>query len=272
VPWPAGQVQPVERVRIRNLTLTSSSSAIKFEASTISDRKDVGSISDVIVDQVRIIDTNRGIGIWQRSGLQNNSHGNGVIKDLTFQNIKTQTRFDSKPEFWGSAEPFVITALPQNINCCVGIQNITFVNFTSVAENGALISSLGSRLSSSLKPPLVAGIQLHNVSITIKKIGNTTRPQHDYRPVWQDHASPPDIVRSKVDGISIENIESIAINGGMVQFSPLSGPRTQAYWDMACLNITGESNVHFLNTNGRFFCFNHSASAINNNKPQPNPS
>jgi hypothetical protein len=51
------------------LVYVRSSSAIKFEASTVQSglMKHVGDISDVIVDGVTITDTNRGIGLWQRT-------------------------------------------------------------------------------------------------------------------------------------------------------------------------------------------------------------
>ena len=40
----------MQMVRIKNMSLTSSSSAIKFEAATISGRTDVGAIQDVEVN------------------------------------------------------------------------------------------------------------------------------------------------------------------------------------------------------------------------------
>ena len=102
-PWPAGPIAPVEMVRIYNMNLTSSSSAIKFEASTemTGAMKDVGDISDVIVDNITITDTNRGIGLWQRT-----SHG--ALKDMLFQNIKMTTRFDPKPGKCTSNLPLLV--------------------------------------------------------------------------------------------------------------------------------------------------------------------
>jgi hypothetical protein len=167
---------------------------------------------------VRIVDSNRGIGIRQRSGERNGGEtaGTGRIRDIVIKNIESTTRFDrSKPEFWGSGEPFVITVLPRNGNCCSGVQNITLVNVSAVAENSALISSLGSA-AGDRNPPRVRGIRLENVGITIKNIGSTSRPQRDYRP-GTDRAGtgpgtmPPGVVPALVNGLVVENIEDITL-------------------------------------------------------------
>jgi polygalacturonase len=259
-PWPPGPISPVQHVRISNVTLTSSSSAIKFEASTISGRNDVGDIFDVLVDGVKIVDTNRGIGIWQRSGDRNgsNTSGHGSIRDIVIRNVESTTRFDSKPQFWGSGEPFVITVLPLGGNCCVGVHNITVQNSTFVAENSALLSSLGSKYGDP-NPPSVSGIRLENVSITIKKSGNASRPQRDYRPIWdqdQSGAPVPATLPAPVDGIVVENIAGITIVGGGVDFSPTTGPGKQPFWGMACLNITGQSHVQIQGGEGKWSCQN----------------
>ena len=67
-PWPPGPIAPVQHVRLLNLSLVSSSSAIKLEANTVTDRVQVGEIRDVLIDGLTIRDTNRAIGIWQRTG------------------------------------------------------------------------------------------------------------------------------------------------------------------------------------------------------------
>ena len=263
VPWPAGPVAPVQRVRLSNLTLTSSSSAIKLEASTVSNRTDVGDIFDVLIDGVTIIDSNRGIGIWQRSGERRNSPasaGRGAIRDVLIRNVVIRTRFDSKPQFWGSGEPFVLTVAPRNGDCCVGVQNVTLENVVAEAENSALVSSLGSPLGGSPLPPPVRGVRLVNVSITIGRFGNATRPQRDYRPV---SAGMPGVgeggtVPALVDGVVVENIEDLVIGGGGgVTFS--SAPRAHPpYWGMACINASGPSPVHFADR-AHWLCRNVSA-------------
>lgn len=91
-PWPAGPIAPVSNVRIRNMTLTSSSCAIKFEQSVlpVAEKSEVGDIHDVVVEDIVITDTNRGIGLWQRT-----SHG--ALRDMVFRRVNMTTRFDPKP-------------------------------------------------------------------------------------------------------------------------------------------------------------------------------
>ena len=49
----AGSIAPVQHVRLLNLSLVSSNSAIKLEANTQTDRLDVGEIRDVFGDTHR---------------------------------------------------------------------------------------------------------------------------------------------------------------------------------------------------------------------------
>lgn len=257
-PWPAGPVAPVQRVRLTNLTLTSSSCAVKLEASTVSNRTDVGDIFDVVMDGVRIVDSNRGIGIWQRSGERNNSRadGRGAIRDVVVRNVVSETRFDSKPQFWGSGEALVITVAPRNGNCCVGVENITVVNMSAMAENSALISSLSSPVGGSAEPPPIRGVRLLNVTVTIAKFGNTSRPQRDYRPVSSDSLLPGmagGTVPALVNGFVVENVEDMVVSGGGVAFA--SSTPTPACWGMECINASS-SHVH---VDGRWRCRNTSA-------------
>ena len=164
-PWPAGPIAPVSRVRVRNMTLTSSSSAIKFEQSVlpVAEKYEVGDIHDVCVEDVKILDTNRGIGIWQRT-----SHG--ALRDMVFRRINMTTRFDSKPGFWGAGEPLFVSSLgpmPSPL-----IRNLTFESISAISENGALLSSLPVE-----QPSAVANVSLLDVRITIQRTGNITKPK-----------------------------------------------------------------------------------------------
>eukprot|EP00937_MAST-01D_sp_MAST-1D-sp2_P003431 g3431.t1 len=243
--WPAGPVQPVQRVRISNVSLVSSSSAIKFEASTIGNRTDVGDIFDVVVDGVRIRDTNRGIGIWQRSGQRDVPGGRGRIYDVTIRNVDSVTRFDSKPQFWGSGEPFALTVLPRNGDCCAGVRNITLTNVSAVAENSALLTSLAAPSPPGVPaaPAAITGVRFENVSITIKVTGNSSRApraQRDYRP---SGSGLPQTAPSPVVGIAVENVADLWLGGGGgVRFASPAGGRP-AYWGGACVNVSGQSRV-----------------------------
>ena len=238
-PWPAGAVEPVRHVRIQNLTLTSSSSAIKFEASTQTARSDVGDIVDVVVEDVRIRDTNRGVGLWQRTG-------HGALHNIVFRNLDIHTRFDSKPNFWGAGEPIFLSADLNHTSMPVLIHNISFQGVSAVSENGAFLSSVPAGL-----PSAIANITLANVSIVIRKTGNISRPHRDYRPApWQHNACPS----ASVVGLTLENVVSARTsNGGGVRFA---GKRQQG-WSMECVNVTASSTLRI---GPGWQCFNTSGS------------
>lgn len=228
-PWPPGPIAPVQHVRLLNLSLVSSSSAIKLEANTQTDRLDVGEIRDVFGDDIRIEDTNRGIGIWQRTG-------HGAIRDVVMRNLEINTRFDSKPEFWGSGEPIFVSALPapgRSTTAAALVRNITFEDVVATSENGALLSSLplGAR-------PAVADVRLLNVTVAIRKTGNVSRPQRDYRPA---RAPFPETWPASVVGITFENVAGAVVAGGGVSFdAPL-----QPSWSLRCVNTSTATGVRF---------------------------
>ena len=222
--WPPGPIAPVHRVRLLNLSLVSSSSAIKLEANTETDRLDVGEIRDVNVDGVVIRDTNRAIGIWQRTG-------HGAIRDVTMRNIDIVTRYDSKPEFWGSAEPLFVSTMPAMASALV--RNITFEHVVATSENGALFSSLPLGAS-----PAVDDVRLLNVSVVLKATGNVTRPQRDYRPAG---GLLPGTWPAPVVGITFENVARLVLDGGGVTFAAPPQPS----WTLRCVNTSTSPGVRF---------------------------
>ena len=81
---------------IRTLSLwlpNETKKAIKVEALF---EKDHGNVSDLLFEDIRIVKSNRGIGVWQRDG-------NGTMSDITFNNIEIETNYMIMPQFWGSA-------------------------------------------------------------------------------------------------------------------------------------------------------------------------
>jgi len=79
-PW-KGRMQPSRNIRLRNLTLTSTSAAIKIDS--VYQMKH-GDVYDIDVRDVTIKKSNRGIGIWERTG-------NGSITGIIFENIQIET-------------------------------------------------------------------------------------------------------------------------------------------------------------------------------------
>ncbi len=239
-PWPRspdGAIQPLSRVRVRNVTLTSSSAAIKVEALF---QKDHGDVSDMLFEDVRIVRSNRGIGVWQRVG-------NGTLDGLVFRNISIETNYVPMPQFWGSGDPIVVTSIPSDDASAQaglkGIHNVTFENIAARSEQGALFAALG-RAS-------VAGVVLKNVSITIEKISPyaknaswedpSSRAVHDFRPLSGPAAAAltPTEPRAPVDGIFLAGNAEVALHDVAVAFK--RPYRTQ--WSLRCLNASGSAIV-----------------------------
>jgi hypothetical protein len=214
----------------------------------------VGEISDVRVDGLTIRDSNRGIGLWQRTA-------GGALRDITIANVDLTTRYDSKPEFWGSGEPIFMSAMPppraehsepgtdsleesppRTEPCETGtadsspplITDVTFVNISAISENGALLSSLPAA-----EAPALVHVTLINVSIAIAKIGNTSRPQRDYRPA---RPPMPQTVAARVAGLTMEHVAGVEVRGGGVSFAT---EHVQPSWSLQCANVSASAGVRF---------------------------
>lgn len=191
-----------------------------------------GNLSNLKFDNIRITQSNRGIGVWQRDG-------NGTLTDVSFSNVNIETHRVPMAEFWGSGEPLVVTSIPSP---CVpssghpifdlkGISRVSFQNISARSEGGALFASRGQNNRGQLSQ-----IVLDRVNITISK-GGSLAPQHDYRPV--EDKCTAEIVPALVDGIFVENVASIQLRGVTVGFNGQKQPG----WSMQCLNATGATHV-----------------------------
>ncbi len=107
---------------------------------------------------------------------------------------------------------------------------VTFENITAVSQNSLFLSgrSPGNTLQS---------ITLRNVQVTIDRWPdwNYSHPDHDYTPtsaLWNDR------IPALTDGIYVEDVEGLCIEGGVVTFAPA---RYQDYWSMVCVNTTNNA-------------------------------
>lgn len=222
-PWPQplDAYSPVAHVRVRNVTVTSISSAIKFEAIFQAQH---GDIYDVVIDGVQIESANRGIGFQQRTG-------NGSIHDIAVLNANISTQFYTGAPWWGAGEAIWITSVPENAGVVLngGIWNVSFTNVRATAENAALVTAKGGGS--------VSGVTFTNVSLAIAQRSNVTHPGHDYRPI--DASSPlPAQVAANVDGFFLESALDVAFVNVSVAFLPLAQP----FWDNGvCVNATAGS-------------------------------
>ena len=236
-PWPLspdGEIAPLSRVRVRNMTLTSSSAAVKVEALF---QRNHGDVSDMVFQDVRIVKSNRGIGVWQRVG-------NGSLHGLRFNNFSIDTQYMPMPQFWGSAEAIVVTSIPADGAAAAqglkGIHDVHFSNIVARSEQGALFAALGNTA--------LSAISLSNVSITVAATtsipanvsftNKDSRAVHDYwplsngAPVSSEPAAP-------VDGITVRGAATVMLDGVSVAFAP---PH-RVQWNLQCANYTAPAQT-----------------------------
>ena len=108
---------PCENIIIDGCTLISTSAAIKIGT------EGVGDFKNVIVSNCIISRSNRGLSIQIRDG--------GSVENVSYSNIIIETRRFC-PDWWGTAEPIVITTFNRDENTKSGtIKNVRFFNVTA---------------------------------------------------------------------------------------------------------------------------------------------
>jgi polygalacturonase len=235
-PWPEEvPYTPLSKVLVTNCHVQSHSGALKFEAIF---QYHHGDIYDIVIENSIVHSSNRGIGFQQRTG-------EGIWKNIMIRNITVESMFITGTNWWGTAEGIYMTSIPEGDQTQYitlgGIKNVTFEDITVRAENTALISNRDQEVG------IVSDIYFNNVQYTIAKMGNETRPLHDYRPL--DESSPSESTYPfYVEGFYIEDVTNIVFNNSIVRFE---GP-SQSYWnDGSCVNATTDSIVKYDN----FHCF-----------------
>lgn len=172
-PWPEqAPYTPLSGVVVRDCEVQSHSGALKFEAIF---QKDHGDIYNVTIENVRVRSSNRGIGFQQRTG-------SGAWYNINIRNVSIETLFIAGTNWWGAGEAIYISSIPEgsHVTDLGGIRDVTFFDVTARSENAALISSRDQVIGK------VSDITFRNVHFTIAKIGEVSRPIHDYRPLDSD--------------------------------------------------------------------------------------
>lgn len=152
---------PCENIEVENCTLISTSAAIKFGTESVSDFK------NIYIHDCKIERTNRAIAFQLRD--------EGNISNICFENIDITTRMFSPIEWWGKAEPIIITAVKRKESAHIGtIQKIVFKNITMKSENGILIFGDESRN--------ISDIKLSNIKLELYNETKWNKNIHDLRP------------------------------------------------------------------------------------------
>jgi Glycosyl hydrolases family 28 len=108
---------------------------------------------DLLFNNIRIYDSNRGIGIFQRR--------RGNMENMIFSNIIIGTRLHSG-QWWGHGEPIHISSIPGLGTKETGtISNLRFSNITATSETGIVIYGSGEGQ--------IRDIYFENINLTINK-------------------------------------------------------------------------------------------------------
>ena len=182
---------PCENIIIANCTLVSTSAAIKIGT------EGVGNFRNVIVDNCIISRSNRGLSIQIRDG--------GNVENVSYSNCIIETRRFC-PDWWGTAEPIVITCFNRDENTRAGkIKNIRFSNISCKGENGVLVHGT--------KENMIENVSFENVSVTMTKTSKWDCGLYDLRPCL-DYG----VEKIKNSGFFIRNAENVLIEKSRVEW------------------------------------------------------
>ncbi len=151
---------PTENVIIDSCTLTSTSAAIKMGT------EGTGDFRNILVSNCIITKSNRGLSIQIRDG--------GCVENVSYSNIIVETRRFC-PDWWGTAEPIVITTFNRDENTKSGtIKNVRFNNVVTNGENGVLIHGN--------KDNIIEDVTFENCQIKLNKTSKWNCGMYDLRP------------------------------------------------------------------------------------------
>ena len=147
---------------LRNLTISSHSSAIKFEQIF---QQNHSAMRDMLFEDIRITNSSRGIGFQQRTGA-------GDISNITFRRISIETRYPMGNNWWGSGEPIWLTNVnegtphdPPFSPLGGSMSHIFFEDVEMRGENAVLLSGLTHG---------IGPVHFTNISLTIGVYGNVS--------------------------------------------------------------------------------------------------
>ncbi len=182
---------PCENIIISGCTLVSTSAAIKIGT------EGVGDFRNILVSNCIISRSNRGLSIQIRDG--------GCVENVSYSDIIIETRRFC-PDWWGTAEPIVITTFNRDENTKSGsIENIRFFNITAKGENGVLIHGTEENR--------IKDVLFENCSITLDKSSKWESGLYDLRP-----GIGREVEKHKNSGFCIRYADNVKISKSKVSW------------------------------------------------------
>ncbi len=158
---------PAEAIIVTGCNIRSTSCAIKIGTETFED------VSQVVVADCTLL-SNRGIGLISRDG--------GSIRNILVSNVTFDCRM-AGPEYWGKAEPVVVSAGRRLATRAAGaIEHVRFANLSGDADGAiTLYAADDSR---------VFDIVLDGIRVTQRANSSTLQGSFDLRPVPASETGP----------------------------------------------------------------------------------
>lgn len=220
----------VYNVTVRNTTVRSRSSAIKFGSNCGIP------MAELLFENITVLDSNRGLAIQARDGP---CDGGFCIQNVTFRDILINgTRFWPL-KWWGDGSPiYISTMLRTAEDGASGVRNVTFENITAFSQGSAVLSGRAPGGN-------VSGVLLRNVEITIDRRPSWNYsseqgvfPNIEYDPSSIPLAGPPHNTRVDMTGwmpgLFVERVEGLVLDGVDIRFSSARQP----YWGDVCVNTS----------------------------------
>ncbi len=210
---------PCENIIISDCTLISTSAAIKIGT------EGVGDFRNVIVSNCIISRSNRGLSIQIRDG--------GNVENVSYSNIIIETRRFC-PDWWGTAEPIVITCFDRDENTKAGkISNIRYSNVTCKGENGVLIHST--------KENMIENVIFENVNVKMTRISKWETGLYDLRPCLEYG-----VEKAKNSGFYLRNAKNVSVIKSSVKWGQICDDYAYAIDAESCpdfelVRFSGES-------------------------------
>jgi len=198
---------PCENIIISDCTLISTSAAVKIGT------EGVGDFRNVLVNNCIISRSNRGLSIQIRDG--------GSVDNVSYSNIVIETRRFC-PDWWGTAEPIVITCFDRDENTKAGhISNIRFSNITCKGENGVLVHGT--------KENMIENVTFENVSVTLSKSSKWETGLYDLRPCLEYG-----VEKAQNSGFHLKNAKNVTLIKSSVKWGEICSDYAYALYSENC--------------------------------------
>lgn len=210
---------PCENILITGCTLISTSAAIKIGT------EGVGDFRNIMVSNCVISRSNRGLSIQIRDG--------GNVENVKYSDIIIGTRRFC-PDWWGTAEPIVITAFDRDENTRAGhIKNISYRNITCVGENGVMICGTAENK--------IENVVFSDVDVTLSKTSKWDCGLYDMRPGLNK-----EVEKHKNAGFYLRFADNVTLRNTSVKWGNVCPEYSAALEEESCVgtvleNFTGDN-------------------------------